>query len=160
VARVVRGQEHNIESAPFYALAADQLQAHRIVQLVRDGRRVVQSGANRGWYANDSIWNRVKPRFDGDTFTQCCHFWRHANAELEKVADLRVRLEDLSTDREAQAKLLADLEIAPSNLPFPHANKGKGSSVASHWTEDQRQVFTGICGELMDRYYPDWQENW
>jgi len=160
VARVAGGQQHNIESAPFYALAADQLRADRIVQLVRDGRRVVQSGMNRGWYDNDSVWNRIKPRFEGDVFTNCCHFWRHANAELEKVADLRIRLEDLSTDGAAQARILADLSIAPSDVPFPHANKGQGSSAASHWTGDQRRVFTEICGELMDRYYPHWQENW
>ena len=160
VARVVRGQQHNIESAPFYALVAGHLQADRIVQLVRDGRRVVQSGVNRGWYDNETVWNRIKPRFEGDVFTNCCHFWRHANAELEKVADLRVRLEDLSTDLGAQAKTLADLGIAPSDVPFPHANKGQGSSAASHWTEDQRRVFTEICGELMDRYYPGWQQDW
>lgn len=160
IAKVVTGQGHNIESSPFYALAADQLKAGRIVQLVRDGRRVVQSGVNRGWYANDALWNRIKPRFTDDVFTNSCHFWRHSNAELEKVADLRIRLEDLSTDAAAQAQFLADLGIAAIDRPFPHANKGKSSSAASSWTDDQRQVFTEICGELMDRYYPGWQEDW
>lgn len=160
VARVVRGQAHNIESAPFYALMAGHLEADLIVQLVRDGRRVVQSGVNRGWYDNDTVWNRIKPRFEGDRFANCCHFWRHANAELDGVADLRVRLEDLSTEASAQAKLLSDLGIAPTDVPFPHANKGGASSAATDWTEDQRKVFTEICGELMDRYYPDWQESW
>ena len=160
VGRAARGQGHNVESSPFYCLTADQLAAGRIVQLVRDGRRVVQSGVNRGWYANDTLWNRIKPKFTDDVFTNSCHFWRHANAELEKVADLRIRLEDLSQDAAAQAQFLADLGIEATDVPFPHANKGKSSSSATDWTDDQRKIFTEICGELMDRYYPDWQAGW
>jgi hypothetical protein len=160
VGQAAVGQGHDIESSPFYCLTADRLRAGRIVQLVRDGRRVVQSGMNRGWYDNDTIWNRIKPRFSDDRFTNCCRFWHHANAELENVADLRIRLEDLATDAAVQAQFLADLEIAAGDVPFPHANKGQGSSAATGWTEDQRRIFTETCGELMDRYYPDWQADW
>jgi len=154
----VRGFQHDVEAAPHFSLVPDLIEADTVVHLIRDGRRVVQSGLNRGWYQKDSVWNRIKPDLPGDTFEKCCRFWVHTNTNMAGVADLTVRLEDLAGDPEAPARLLADLGLAPSRTPFPLANAGRKPSDASGWTDRQRAVFREICGELMDRYYPGWDD--
>lgn len=158
--RVIRGQAHNVEAGAFYALAADSLVADRIVHLVRDGRRVVQSGLNRGWYQNDGAWNRVKPDFAGDVFEKCCRLWVHTCRESDRVAQRTVRLEDLATDAAARAGLLADLGLVGDADAFPHANRGRAPSRFVNWSADHRKRFEAICAATMDRHYPDWRSSW
>jgi hypothetical protein len=151
------GFTHGIEAAPHLSLVADTLVAKKIVHLVRDGRRVVQSGLNRGWYQNNRPWNRIKPDLPGDVFEKCCRFWVYTNERAASVAGLRVRLEDLAASSAARDELLDYLEIQPSSREFPRTNRGKSPSSHTGWTSEQDDLFADICGELMDAYYPGWQ---
>lgn len=148
---------HHIEVAPYLSLLTAAIATDKIVHLVRDGRRVVQSGMVRGWYQNDSPWNQVKPRFPGDAFAQSCHLWVHTNERMRRVAGLCVRLEDLISSARARGELLEYLGMKRTDRQFPHANMGPGSQVTG-WTQHQRDTFAAICGELMDSYYPGWSQ--
>ena len=158
VAGYLAGFTHDIEAAPHFSLVPEVVRADRIVHLIRDGRRVVQSGLNRGWYQNDRIWNRIKPDFPGDPFAKSCHFWAHTNRNLAGVSHRTFRLEDLIASPAALAELVEFIGLAPTERALPAANQGKRSSEAGHWSREQRQTFAQICGELMDRWYPGWRD--
>lgn len=160
ISRMVGGMPHNIESAPYFAHVPELMTAEKVVLLVRDGRRVCQSGINRRWYETDLIWDLIKPDYDGTIFEKICYFWRYCNEQVEKISTHFVRLEDLSESEEARQKLLDDLGLIPSGQVFPHSNKGKAPSVFGDWTDEMKETFTAINGEMMDRYYPGWRETW
>lgn len=159
-ARVVSGQAHNVEAGAFYALVPEALTADKIIHLVRDGRRVVQSGMLRGWYQNDSQWNRIKPDFPGTIFEKCCHLWVHACENSDRVAHEVLRLEDLAGAEDFRFRVLRELDIVADGRPFPHANKGGASSGHEAWDRESRRSFAKICGEMMDRHYPGWANSW
>ncbi len=154
----LHGFVHDIEAAPHFALAPERLAADVIVHLIRDGRRVVQSGLNKGWYVKDSLWNAVKPDLPGDVFEKCCRFWDLTNRNVAAKADLTVRLEDLISNPAALAALVETVGLEPTDRPFPIANTGARASTFDHWTSHEHQVFEATCGETMDRYYPRWRE--
>jgi hypothetical protein len=154
----LQGFQHEVEAAPHFALVPRLLDADTVVHLVRDGRRVVQSGLNRGWYAKVSPWNAIKPDFGGDVFTNCCRFWAHTVDNMDGVADRTVRLEDLSATQTAVASLVADLGLEPTARAFPRENAGRLSSAADGWTARQREIFAECCGAQMDRHYPGWRD--
>jgi hypothetical protein len=157
VREIVAGFTHQVECAPHYSLLPDAIEADAVVRLIRDGRRVVQSGLNRGWYVKEGPWNRVKPTFPGNAFAQSCRFWAHANRNLERVATHTFRLEDLISSPTSRAALLAALGLPPGGRPLPTSNAGPVSSQTDRWTEAERATFEEICGELMDEHYPGWR---
>jgi hypothetical protein len=154
------GLDHNVESAPYYSLYPDAAMADRIVHVVRDGRRVVQSGLNRGWYQNDSIWNRLKPDLPGDTFTRCCHLWRISTENAMRLAGRTFRLEDLAADADARTDFCLHIGVVPDGRDLPHANRGARGSGIADWSDARRETFTGIAGPLMDWFYPGWNIDW
>ena len=156
----LHGFVHDIESAPHFSLMPDRLDAEVIVHLIRDGRRVVQSGLNRGWYAKDTIWNAVKPDLPGDVFEKCCRFWDLTNRNVAAKADLTVRLEDLIQEPVKLARLVEAMGLEPTGRPFPVANAGKRVSTFDHWPERERATFETICGGTMDEYYRGWRAAW
>jgi len=160
IKRLISGQSHNIESAPYLALVPEVISADVVVHLVRDGRRVCQSGMIRQWYGDDTPWNRIKPDFPGSRFEKICHLWRHMNEQMESVNGILVRLEDLAESPRIRADLLKKLGLRNDGRPFPHSNKGTVPSLFDSWTPEMRSTFANICGPLMDRYYPGWQETW
>ena len=160
ISRFMTGQLHNVESAPYFAHVPHLVEGETVVHLVRDGRRVCQSGIIRQWYESDTVWNRIKPDFEGTTFEKICHFWRHTNEQVEKIANVFVRLEDLADDHLARQKFLTQLGLRSQGQTFPHANRGKAPSHFESWTPEMRSDFTRICGEMMDQYYPGWRETW
>ena len=160
VRAIQMGLDHNVESAPYYSLFPDAARAERIVHVIRDGRRVVQSGLNRGWYQNDSIWNRLKPDVPGDVFTKCCHLWRISTENALRLAGRTFRLEDLAADAAARVDFCLHLGVAPDGRGLPHANRGARSSGVAHWDAGQREAFAAIAGPLMDRFYPGWDTDW
>ncbi|MBU1676248.1 hypothetical protein KKA85_10755, partial [bacterium] len=144
VGAFIAGFVHHIEAAPHFSLVPELIAADRVVHLIRDGRRVVQSGLNRGWYRKDTPWNSIKPDFPGDPFAQCCRFWDHTNRNMAGVAQITVRLEDLAASAEALAGLVEALDLAPTDKPFPLANTGKQASTFGHWSDGEREVFAEI----------------
>ncbi len=157
---LLRGLPHDIEVAPFLALVPEVLDAEIVVHLVRDGRRVVQSGLNRGWYRHHGQWNRIKPDFGGDPFEGCCRFWVHVVRKAARAADHTFRLEDVVADPGTRRHLLGVLRIEVSDRPFPVSNRGRDSSAFAGWGADRREQFTEICGATMDDFYPGWRSQW
>jgi hypothetical protein len=159
ITNMLNGMLHEIESAPFYALRPETINAELIIHLIRDGRRVVQSGMNRGWYDDDGIWNRIKPVFSKDRFENCCHLWRVTTDNMEQYAQRTFRLEDLTESKDERLRLIQCIGLKPSDRTLPHANQGKASSEFSAWSDRQRAQFDEICGPMMDRYYPGWRQS-
>lgn len=155
----VAGFAHDIECAPHFSLLPAAIDADTVIRVVRDGRRVVQSGLNRGWYANQGPWNRVKPSFPGDIFDRCCRFWVHTNRNLDGVATRTFRLEDLTASAGTRGAFLAALGLPPSDRSLPAANAGRVSSRPDGWSAAQSATFARICGPLMDEHYPGWRED-
>lgn len=151
---------HDIESAPHWCLIAEKLSVEKIVHIIRDGRNVVQSGINRGWYQKDDIWERIKPPFQGSPFEKSCRFWNYMVQRAGAVAHKTFRLEDIAASLGAVRTLTDFLGILPTDKPFPKANKGKSSSSFDHWSTEHKRMFGAICGEMMDLYYPGWNNNW
>jgi hypothetical protein len=160
VRAIQQGLGHNVEAAPYYALYPEAVTAEATIHLIRDGREVVQSGLNRGWYQNDSPWNRLKPRFAGDPFVQSCHFWRLACEKAEAVAAHTARLEDLSQSAAAREEFLRQLGIVADGREFPHANRGHVPASHRDWSPQQHEAFATIAGSVMDQYYPGWRAAW
>lgn len=157
ITKMLNSMLHEIESAPFYALCPDAIRAELVLHLVRDGRRVVQSGMNRGWYDDDNVWNRIKPVFSQDRFENCCHLWRLTTENMTRHAQHTFRLEDLIASQAERERLLSIIGLKPSGKALPHSNQGKASSDFSQWTQQQKQQFTDICGPMMDLHYPGWR---
>ncbi len=160
IEKIVSGYVHNVESSPMFFAFPDLADAQKIVHLIRDGRRVVQSGLNRGWYQKDTLWNAIKPDFGGSVFENCCHYWRHSCEQIEGISDIRVRLEDFVQSKEVRKNLLEDLNISYSDPAVLHLNTGSQSSEFSGWTSGMKKTFSRICGGLMDRFYPGWDHEW
>ncbi len=160
ISRFMLGALHNIESASHFAVVPHLVLAETVVHLVRDGRLVCQSGLNRNWYESGTIWDRIKPRFDGTIFEQVCHFWRHSNEQIEAISDVFIRLEDLVESEEVRRGFLDRLGLHANGKAFPHSNKGKAPAKFDFWTDTEREIFSDICGVKMDQYYPGWRETW
>ncbi len=160
VRRILSGFGHQVEAAPYLSIVPETIEAKHIVHLTRDGRRVVQSGVNRGWYQNDSNWNKIKPRLAEDVFASSCHLWTLTNQNSAKVSTTTVRMEDLSQSPESCSALLSELEIEATKRPFPQANRGKAPSGFDAWTSGQKDRFREICGGVMNVYYPGWESEW
>ena len=154
------GLGHNIESAPYYSLYPRAAKADRIIHIIRDGRRVVQSGLNRGWYQNDDIWNRLKPQFPGDAFRQSCHLWRQSVENSLEMASETFRLEDLTASADIRRDFVRSMGIRGTDKPFPHKNAGRSSSRTDDWDKARQVAFREIAGSLMDRFYPGWDRHW
>jgi hypothetical protein len=157
---IVNGFWHHIESAPHMTMLTDYVDVDNTIHIIRDGRRVVQSGLNRGWYQDDTIWNRMKPNFDGTVFKKCCKFWVFMNEKAQKVACHSFRLEDLSVSTETINSLLKKINVQSVQSKLPVANVGSKPSTIMKWSGQQKEVFEKICGPLMDHYYPDWRSDY
>jgi hypothetical protein len=149
---------HHVESAPYLSLVPESIRDLKVVHVIRDGRRVVQSGLNHGWYQRDNEWNWAKPKFPGGPFEQSCHYWVTTVTNCEQVADVTFRLEDLVGSAQARAELLGFIGVKPSKRPFPKSNRGTHSSSYAQWSEGQQEIFERIAGPVMDRYYPAWRQ--
>jgi hypothetical protein len=160
IQRIQEGGGHNVEAAPYYALFPEVIRAELVIHVIRDGRRVVQSGLDRGWYQADTIWNRIKPPFPGDVFARCCHFWRQTNETVAAIAHHGFRFEDLVGEPGMLATFQVNAGIEPTHRALPHLNRGRQQSSYFAWDAGRRETFTTICGPLMDRYYPGWRGTW
>ena len=154
-----RGALHNVESAPYYSIHPEVIRADKVVMLIRDGRRVVQSGLLRGWYVRQSRWDRIKPDYGLGQFESSCMLWVECNRNAASRADHVFRLEDLALRPDHLRELDAALGLAPQDTRLPHCNRGATTSESfGAWTHEQREVFDAICGRMMDDYYPGWRD--
>ncbi|MFT5202296.1 MAG: hypothetical protein ACI9C1_001684 [Candidatus Aldehydirespiratoraceae bacterium] len=138
---------------------ADVFPSSQFVWLVRDGREVVSSGFQRGWFdhAADTVWERFRLRGDrlGEVpesewsawspFHRVCWLWARTNeiiredlAVLDADRHRMLRLEDLS----AQIGEVSDfLGAAPADWVVPrlnqrgagHVDESQANQVAHRW---------------------------
>lgn len=153
-----RGALHNVESAPYYSIYPDVIRAQTVVLLIRDGRRVVQSGLNRGWYARASRWDYIKPNYGVGQFESSCRLWVDCNRNAAARADHIFRLEDLILGGDHLQELDSAVNLLANDKALPHSNRGAQTSTSfAAWTDEQCRKFDEVCGELMDSYYPGWR---
>jgi hypothetical protein len=157
---LIKNLPHDIEVATGYAAYFPELVAKcNSVLLVRDGRDVVSSGVARGWFARNSIWDKVKPDFKGTVFEKSCELWATVNERLVPNVDKIFRLEDISRFDEKRHSLLDSLQIEKTDAEFPKININKKSVLPhSKWSDFEHEAFERICGEIMDKLYPEWRE--
>ncbi len=98
-------------------------------------------------------------------FEKCCWYWDFVNRvideDLHKHAPDRfmlVRLEEL--DRRLP-EITRWMNVKATVQPAaPHSNKARRQPyVLADWSQDDRETFVRRCGELMDRYYPQWRRD-
>lgn len=176
---------HDIEVNP-YLLFLPELPfsvknpAGRILGLIRDGRKTVRSGMTNGWYWNPRVdclrWVRLMPQFsDCDRFSACCRFWSWTYSRLENWGVEIFRLEDLLRSRSSRFVLLSRLGLqdSDSSLPFHNRTEYRWNAASestadvdwpspfpdfNDWSGRELRVFDRSCGNLMDKYYPNWRE--
>ncbi|BBO72966.1 hypothetical protein DSCW_03830 [Desulfosarcina widdelii] len=150
--------QHNVEISPYFSLIPEILDVgDKVVLIIRDGRKVVASGMARGWYSRASIWDQIKPDFEGTTFEKCCHLWRHTNENVINKADIVIKLEDLISNN-LDEKFYKILGLSMVQKEFPKTNKSKNPPQYK-WSKDEFSDFKRICGHLMDQYYSGWEND-
>ncbi len=158
VQEIVASFSHNVEVAPYYWLIPDVLKmAEKVLFIVRDGRAVVSSGMNRGWYARNTIWDKVKPPYQGTLFQKCCELWVNSCKTLMPISDVTIRLEDIRNSLESRKILLDKLQIIQDDRDFPKKNIGCPPAVQFVWTDKHYELFHKYCGKYMEHFYPGWQ---
>jgi hypothetical protein len=152
---------------------AEAFPAAHVIWLVRDGRPTVVSLHRRAWYRELRPTQRIEADQVGemsaaswaglDPFARCCWYWSFTNRLIERelarlpLRALRLRIEDLSTELPA---VWAFLEL-PGPVPAPARRANRVASGRRTgwrlWSPRQRRTFTQLCGDPMDRLYPDWR---
>lgn len=160
ISELIHSFSHNVEIAPYYWLVPEVLErSSKVVVIIRDGRQVVHSGMLRGWYTRDSLWDEIKPEFQGSPFEKCCQYWVKCNEVLKPLADIVVRCRDMQESVETRRTLLRTLDMKIVDKPFPRKNHSRGDVSAFVWNAEHGEIFHRICGKLMDEYYPGWEKD-
>jgi len=96
-------------------------------------------------------------------FAKCCWYWAYVNklieSDLEKCAPGKhtlVKLEELDSRLPGLLKWMGlKAAIVPKTR---RTNTAKRTPYHwTGWTEEEKKIFTSLCGEFMDRYYPEWR---
>jgi hypothetical protein len=153
----------------------------RYVWLLRDGRDAVASMYYRGWYDPAQtrvadVWhkgrllgNRTGDYSDVDwerltRFEKCCWIWKKYNLIIEqRLSEMpahrwkKIYLESLKRSLDDLAGFL-DLQ-KPATVLVEKTNIAMQPVVAwREWTPEQHTQFKVVCGEAMDRWYPQWRD--
>ncbi|MDA8165869.1 MAG: hypothetical protein M0017_12660 [Desulfobacteraceae bacterium] len=156
----------------------------KLIWLVRDGRSVVNSIYSLGWYdlnfLQDSLWQKylvTAPDVgemvndvwrDMSSFSKCCWYWSFVNRCIKKELDLLPRNQwQLQKIENVNCKsLLKFLHSTVRAKDVPWVNKKKKSRSVQDWhgwSEEMKQEFQLICGNVMHELYPGWRDgdgNW
>jgi hypothetical protein len=173
VADIVRRKtdivEANVYLEPFVADLVRASAQVEIVHLHRDGREVVRSLLNRGWYDTPGDRKHRAVPIDGwDDLTQlerCCWYYRFTHESIMPFAERSLRLESLVHDRDA---LHAELEsmglivhpLLAAEATYGPVNESESWSVRpfDEWPDEARATFARICGpvhDILDYPVPD-----
>lgn len=64
----------------------------------------------------------------------------------------------IKLDRDWKRERIVEvLDLEPDERTFPRSNRGARLSTFDHRSAQRHEVFDGICGDLMDEYYPGWR---
>lgn len=149
---------------------SEQIPHARIVHVVRDGRDVVRSVVSRPVFTdNHPIYkeNFVLPTGEMSPdqfkklsrFEKICWSWKVENKYMRENTNLRARFEDITTSYELfKAQILAPLGLE-LNKSIWEQSIGKRNKTGrftlgpwQDWSQEERDIFEGICGEEMAEY--------
>ena len=152
------------------AILQQEIPNATFIHLVRDGRDVVRSMmARRTFTYKDPITQFIAPK-PGEAYFQewpkmsrfekLCWYWLYENKILTNHLETFIRFEDLISDYAYFSKNV--LDACQIHLPFEiwESEVGRPKNVTEkhtipHWTEwrnDQMEIFTNICGSLMNTF--------
>lgn len=173
-----------------FGILAELFPASRFIWLVRDGRDVVASRVGRRWYteydreSGDPLGGTEWPRYaywrlqgpecgefsraewgELSPFERNCWAWAYQNESIAsrfaRLAPERgrvLRIEDLGPEL---GGCFDFLRVDPASVEPRHVNRADYSIKGwTKWTASERGVFERFCGSLMDRFYPEWREEW
>ena len=172
--------EVNLQLSLIVPLLKEVFPDCKFVWLTRDGRGAVASMYYRGWYrprevSNLGIWDAARLQGDRthdfsatawsrlEPFERCCWIWKKYNSVIEEELSLlsgdrwmRVTLEKLDT---SIASLASFLRITPPDQFIVEQSNSRLQPVIAwqEWSTRHRSQFDAICGDDMDRWYPDWR---
>ena len=96
-------------------------------------------------------------------FEKCCWYWDYVNRIIEGNLEchatgrwMLVRLEQLD---EILPELTTWMNLRAAIRPSaPHVNKARRDPYGlAEWSQEDREAFKRRCGDMMDRYYPEWR---
>jgi len=137
------------------------------IHLHRDGRQVVRSILERGWYDTPED-RRHRPVDDvrwvgASQFERACLYWASVQERISAFASARVSLERATTDRAGLECFLSEVGIVTHPLladrvfatPL-NASRATVQIGPESWTADQRTRFAVLAGDAMRGLgYPD-----
>jgi len=158
----------------------------KYIWLIRDGRDVVSSMYYRRWYDPEDLkvpdeWKKARLHGDrtGDfstsewqamsRFAKCCWLWKKYNLiieshlrRLDQKRWMGVRLDRLKVTLPNIAKFLGLIDtrkvmVEKLNVAYQAVTYWEG------WNTEERKIFESICGEVMDKWFPEWRDgdgNW
>ncbi len=170
--------EVNLQHTLLFPILREVFPQAQYIWLIRDGRDSVASMYYRGWY--DEIYPRQgimwrQARLHGDRtgdfsreeweslsrFEKCCWCWSKYNRLIESQLETldehlqtRVRLDRLGSSIPRLQKFLG---LPEEKVVVEQLNTARQPvSYWKGWSETQRASFLRLCGEDMDRWFPEW----
>ena len=151
--------EANVYLEPFLDEIRDEIPDAEFIHLHRDGRDVVRSILNRGWYDTPlDRRHRVVPMPEWDDlnqFERACWYYRFTNEKLMKATGTRIRFEEMVSDPDYLRQTLRKIGLAVHPLlgdtefsKHIDANRSNGFPPYEQWPEELRVVFERICGDV------------
>jgi acetyltransferase-like isoleucine patch superfamily enzyme len=170
-------------------IISNLLPLSKFIWLIRDGRDVVASTYNRGWF-NTSIekvqgnptgtlssrW--IYYRLNGEktghynesdwqslsVFERNCWYWSTVNIciekQLSKLLDQRWMMIRLESLPERWPQLLDFLSVNQENLEVLKLNAAlRPNKYWSDWSSDERLSFSRLCGKEMSKWYSSWEQD-
>ncbi|RJO61117.1 hypothetical protein C4544_03660 [candidate division WS5 bacterium] len=153
----------------------------KYIWLIRDGRDVAASMYYRRWFDPEDLKvpnSYKRARLQGDLtgdfspsewqamsrFAKCCWLWKKYNLIIEshlKGIDqekwMSVRLDRLKLTLPDIAKFLG--LINETNVIVERLNVAYQSvTYWERWNIEERKTFESICGEVMDKWFPEWRD--
>ena len=160
---ILRGDvlEANVYLQPFLNELRNEAPEAELIHIHRDGRDVVRSILNRGWY--DTPMDRrhlVVPIAQWDElnqFERACWYYRHTQESLMAATKTRISFERMVSDREYLTQTLGKLGLVIHPLlaqdPFDKHIDPNSSAVFpryEQWGAEYQHTFERICGQVQE----------
>ncbi|MEX1098639.1 MAG: hypothetical protein WED34_21510 [Planctomycetales bacterium] len=153
--------EANVYLEPFLEELRERHPDVALVHLHRDGRDVVRSLINRGWYDTpDDPRHPVVPVEGWDELSQlerACCYYRHTTERLMRFCPKRIEFERMVREVDYISQFLRQFDIVvhpllaesifdqPSNVSRSYAFPNY-----ARWRQRQRRIFDEMCGPVQE----------
>lgn len=173
--------EANLQLSLIIPVLCDQFPHSKFIWLIRDGRDVVASMFDRGWYDPGSkrvaaVWHNARlqgnrcgdfstAEWNGLTrFEKCCWLWSKYNRIIEEAFSVlpRHRRMMVRLDRlRASQKELADFLALKMDQVAPVDRLNVALQPVTYWKSwswKSRRQFEKHCSGVMDQWFPEWRD--